>query len=39
MSRDQQVTAVRVANVPAETFERVVESPTPPTVTRLDDRK
>lgn len=36
MSRDQQVTAVRVANVPAEQFE-AVESDTPPTVTKLAD--
>lgn len=35
MSRDQMHTALRVANVPAEDFERQVESPTPPTVTAL----
>lgn len=35
LSKRQQVTAVRVANVPAETFEREVESPAPPTVTKL----
>lgn len=35
MSRDQQVTAVRVANVPAEQFEMAVESADPPTVTAL----
>jgi hypothetical protein len=37
MSRHQQITAVRVANVPRETFEREVESPKPPTVTKLAD--
>jgi hypothetical protein len=35
MSKDQQVTAVRVANVPADQFEAAVESETPPTVTAL----
>jgi hypothetical protein len=35
MSRDQQVTAVRVANVPAEEFEAAIESATPPTVSAL----
>lgn len=35
MSKDQEVTAVRVANVPAEDFESAVESDHPPTVTRL----
>lgn len=35
MSKHQQVQAVRVANVPAETFDKLVESPTPPTVTKL----
>jgi len=30
----QRTTAVRVANVPAEEFERAVESDQPPTVTR-----
>jgi len=34
-SKDQQTTAVRVANVPAETFDGVVESDAPPTVTNL----
>jgi hypothetical protein len=33
--KDQQVTAVRVANVPAEQFEKAVESDEPPTVTAL----
>lgn len=35
MSKHQQVQAVRVANVPADDFERQVESNTPPTVTKL----
>jgi hypothetical protein len=35
LSRHQQVTAVRVANVPAEQFEKAVESDEPPTVTAL----
>ncbi|KFL24950.1 hypothetical protein JP74_21995 [Devosia sp. 17-2-E-8] len=35
MSRDQMHTAIRVANVPADQFEKLVESPTPPTVTKL----
>lgn len=38
MSERQRKTAVRVANVPAEQFERQVESETPPTVTRLADQ-
>jgi hypothetical protein len=33
MSKDQEVTAVRVANVPAEDFEAAVESDDPPTIT------
>ena len=37
ISERQRVTAVRVANVPAETFEHAVESETPPTVTNLAD--
>lgn len=37
ISERQKVTAVRVANVPAETFEREVESHAPPTVTKLAD--
>lgn len=37
MSKDQQVTAVRVANVPEQAFEQAVESETPPTVTKLAD--
>jgi hypothetical protein len=35
MSKRQQVTAVRVANVPAEAFEAAIESDNPPTVTEL----
>jgi hypothetical protein len=35
MSERQQVTAVRVANVPADQFEKAVESDEPPTVTKL----
>jgi hypothetical protein len=35
LSKDQQVTAVRVANVSAEDFESAVESEKPPTVTKL----
>lgn len=35
MSKRQEVTAVRVSNVPAETFEAAVESDEPPTVTKL----
>ncbi|MPZ58844.1 MAG: hypothetical protein GEU91_20595 [Rhizobiales bacterium] len=35
MSRDQQVTAVRVANVPAAQFERAVEGEERTTVTKL----
>lgn len=35
MSRDQQVQAVRVANVPQETFERAVEGEEKVTVTKL----
>jgi hypothetical protein len=35
LSKDQQVTAVRVANVPAEQFDAAVESDKPPTVTAL----
>jgi len=37
MSRDQQVTAVRVANVPESEFESSVESDNPPSVTALAD--
>ncbi len=37
LSRHQQTAAVRVANVPANDFEQAVESPAPPTVTRLAD--
>jgi hypothetical protein len=35
LSRDQRVTALRVANVPAPEFEEAVESEAPPTVTAL----
>lgn len=35
ISERQQLTAVRVANVPANDFERQVESEVPPTVTAL----
>lgn len=35
MSERQQVTAIRVANVPEKEFERQVESENPPTVTKL----
>jgi hypothetical protein len=35
LSKRQQVTAVRVANVPADQFEQAVESDEPPTVTAL----
>lgn len=38
MSKDQQVTAVRVANVPAEAFEGQIESDSPPTVTALAEQ-
>jgi hypothetical protein len=37
ISKHQQVQAVRVANVPAATFEAAVESDKPPTVTALAD--
>jgi len=37
MSKWQEVTAVRVANVPADQFDAAVESPTPPTLTVLAD--
>jgi hypothetical protein len=35
LSKHQQVTAVRVANVPTDQFEQTVESDMPPTVTKL----
>jgi hypothetical protein len=35
MSPHQAKQAVRVANVPADDFERQGESPTPPTITKL----
>lgn len=38
LSRDQRVTAIRVANVPAEEFTAAVESDDPPTVTALAER-
>lgn len=38
LSEHQQLQAVRVANVPADEFERQVESPTPPTVTKLAEQ-
>lgn len=38
MSERQQVTAIRVANVPADEFERQVESDNPPTVTKLAEQ-
>ena len=38
LSHRQQHTALRVANVPAEEFEKVVESKHPPTVTEIADR-
>jgi len=37
MSERQRVTSVRVANVPADDFEALVEGKNPPTVTRLAD--
>lgn len=37
LSVHQTKQAVRVANVPEATFERVVDSPSPPTVTKLAD--
>ena len=37
LSERQQVTAVRVANVPSDTFESEVDGPSPPTVTKLAD--
>lgn len=38
MSKDKMVQAIRVANIPAEDFERQVESATPPTVTALAEQ-
>ena len=38
MSERQQVTAIRVANVPVADFERQVDSPKPPTVTALAEQ-
>lgn len=37
LSQRQKETAVRVANIPEEKFEEAVESPKPPTVTKLAD--
>jgi len=39
MSKRQQVTAIRVANVPAEDFEKQVDSANPPTVTALAEQE
>lgn len=38
LSKHQQVTAVRVANIPAADFERQVESNKPPTVSKLAEQ-
>jgi len=38
LSRDQKVTALRVASVPDEEFHAAVESDSPPTVTQLAER-
>jgi len=38
LSRDQIKNAVRVANVPADDFERQIESDNPPTVTKLAEQ-
>ncbi len=38
LSRDQKKTALRVANVPQEEFEALVESNSPPTATELAER-
>ncbi len=38
LSRDQKVTALRVASVPTDEFEQLVESDKPPTVTELAER-
>lgn len=38
LSKDQQVTAVRVASVPKEEFELKVESASPPTITALAEQ-
>jgi len=38
MSERQKVTAIRVANVLTEEFERQVESDAPPTVTQLAEQ-
>lgn len=37
LSKDQEKQAVRVANVPEEEFEAVIESPSPPSVTALSE--
>ena len=38
LSRDQAITAIRVANIPREEFERLVESDAPPTIEQLAER-
>ena len=38
LSKRQKDTALRVANVPKEEFEQVVEGPAPPTISELADR-
>jgi hypothetical protein len=38
MSKDQAVTAIRVANIPEEEFDEAIESDDPPTVTALAER-
>jgi hypothetical protein len=38
LSKDQAVTAIRVANVPDDEFELAIESDDPPTVTELAKR-
>jgi hypothetical protein len=35
ISEHQRTSAVRIANIPAERFERAIEAPTPPTKTAL----
>lgn len=38
LSKDQQVQAVRVASVPESEFEDLIDSDTPPTVTKLAEQ-
>jgi len=38
LSRRQAITAIRVANIPREEFERLVESDAPPTIEQLAER-